>query len=138
MKNTKKVLFTVLAALLIAIAPQMKAGGPGTLDKQATAPTEVAAKVNCHVPLTDEQLIEKARRFDRECLQDAQKPNTIIRAVVSSVQKCANGGEMRVVIFTQGPDCHGAPCPFFPIKISEVDFNCNDQVTAIKCFVKED
>ena len=129
-QNMKKIKLTLAAAFIASLSLN-------TVNMQAGSPVSTTQSIKKHQPLCDAELIEKAKKAAEECLEKAKSPGTQINAQVQVISKCANGGEIRSVVFTKKPICPpGTPCPFFAIRIAEVDFGCNDEVTSNQCFVK--
>jgi hypothetical protein len=126
----KKLKIVLMAAFIASLSLN-------TINLQAGSPIASTKTVVKHQPLCNAELIEKAKRAAEECLEKAQSPGTQINAQVEVISKCANGGEIRKVTFTKKPICPpGRPCPFFAIRVAEVDFGCNDEITSNQCFIK--
>ncbi|HEV7230048.1 MAG TPA: hypothetical protein VGO45_01895 [Bacteroidia bacterium] len=138
MKNYNKALLAAIAALVIG-SISMRAGEPATSHDPIVSKTETKATTNDYCRLSDEELIRKAKKLDRTCLEHAERPNTVLSASIQTIMRGGpDDGGMRIVRFTLDPECHVPPCPLFPSQlISEVDFDRRDQVVDIKCFVKD-
>ncbi|HEV7230316.1 MAG TPA: hypothetical protein VGO45_03245, partial [Bacteroidia bacterium] len=93
MKLKRKFILTAMVALSLGFAGTTHAQNQSKAEKAPPVVSEApAAEQNsARHPLSDDQLIRKARIADFECLLKAQKPNTIIRATVETVSSCYAG-----------------------------------------------